>query len=194
MRTAAAALALTLALTTAASALRREWGPWKTEGNIGASFWPKGADALVNRKERIGGFMVNAFDHLRYEGDTKALNAFLADLGKVQGPRSVYLVGPNQQAGFIHPRVEESDWTMSLSGNGHTGVFLPADGPFRLSDLKIPAEAEVACVGRVGADARRRAAEHQKRRSAPPSAIQLSGEHPSPNQEAGGRAPAPLGR
>ena len=138
--------ALVLGLATAAHALYVEWGPWKPGERMSASFWPEGAIDLANRQERVGGFMINSYDRFRYRGDAKALNAFLADVAKVKGAKTIYLVAAKQRVGIGNPRHEGADWTMALSGNGHVGVMLDASGPIKIADLKLPAGVPVERV------------------------------------------------
>jgi hypothetical protein len=159
-------LGLAVGLATGAQALYREWGPWKPGENLSASFWPKGATTLVNRKERVGGHMLNRFDHFKFRGDLPALNVFLADLGQVEGARTVYLLDAEQNAGFISPVVEGAAWTMSLSSNSHVGVFITTIEKLPLEGLKIPAEVGVAAFGKVSDAVKRFADEHEKRRAA----------------------------
>jgi hypothetical protein len=166
MRRWIAALAVCLAFQGAALALYREWGAWKPGEHLSASFWPKGSDVLANRKERVGGHMLNSFDHFLYRGDTAALNAFLKDVENVQGSRSVMLLSGDQRIGLISPRVEGADWSLSISPNSHVGVFIPSDGRVNVGDMKFPADVELETVGDVGADVQRRVAEHEKRRDA----------------------------
>lgn len=160
------ALFTTLTLTTAARALYREWGPWVPGRNISASFWPKGADILANRKERTGGHMLNSFDHFLYQGDTAALNAFLGDVGKVQGPRSIMLIGGDERLGITNPRLEGADWAISISAKSHVGVFIPTDGRFKVADLKIPADVELESFGEVRPEVKQLVAEHERQRPA----------------------------
>jgi hypothetical protein len=164
MRTWILAATASLAVGTAAQALYMEWGPWKPGQSVNASFWPKGADALANRKERTGGHMLNSFDHFLYQGDAAALNAFLTDAAKVQGSRSIMLIGGEERVGLTNPRLEGADWTMSVSANSHVGVFLPSDGKVKLQDLKLPANVPLESWGEVGADVKRIVEEHEKKR------------------------------
>ena len=160
---------LTVALVqTGAWALYAEHGAWQPGHDISASFWPKGAAELANRKERIGGHMLNAFDHFLFRGDKAALNRFLLDLGKVQGPRTVYLVAEDERVGIAAPAVEGADWTMSLSSNSHVGVFLAAKTVQGGSGLKIPVEVQVETVGKVDDAVSKFAAEHEKERQRSP--------------------------
>src|SRR4051812_22483307 len=48
--------------------------------------WPDGILTVVNSNGRVYGHWVNANDEFFYQGDTAALNAFLAHLGKIQLP------------------------------------------------------------------------------------------------------------
>ena len=159
-------LAASVALGTAAHALYREWGAWKSGDNLSASFWSKGAAALANRKERVGGHMLNSFDHFRYQGNTKALNTFLRDLDKVEGPRTIYLLGPEMNAGLINPHLEDADWTLSLSANGHSGLFLPAEGPNPVRELRFPESIELSREGNVGPEIERLVEQHERTRKA----------------------------
>ena len=163
-----AALALTVGLATGAHALYRNWGQWAPGHDISASFWPKGADKLANRQERFDGHMLNSFDHFLFHGNTAALNAFLGDLAGVQGSRRVMFLSADQRIGLIDPRAEGADWTMSISANSHVGVFLPAGGPFKLADLKIPADVPVESYGEVGAAVKEFVQQHEKARTAAP--------------------------
>ena len=146
MRRRILAVVLILGLASAAQALLREWGPWKPGERLSSSTWAEGVVALVNRKERVGGYMLNGFNRFRYRGDAKALNAFLADVVKVRGPKTIYLLGADQQVGLINPRYENTDWTMSLSINGHVGVMLDAEGAIKTAELKLPAGVSVERV------------------------------------------------
>ena len=159
-------LAASLTLATAAQALYVNWGPWKPGQNISASFWPRGAEVLANRKERVGGHMLNSFDHFLYRGDLAALNAFLKDVEKVEGGRTVYFLGADQRIGFINPRQEGGDWSMSISANSHLAVFIAADGWRRLPDLKLPKDVQVEAVGEVDREVTLLVAEHEKQRAA----------------------------
>ena len=156
------------ALQTRAWALRAEHGAWQPGHDISASFWPEGAAKLANRKERVGGYFVNSFDHFVFRGDKAALNQFLLDLDNVLGPRTVYLVAEGERVGIADPAVEGADWTMSLSANSHVGVFLPAKTVQSGSSLKIPVDLPVETVGKVGDAASKFAAEHEKQRPHPP--------------------------
>lgn len=159
-------LTASLALGTAAHALYREWGPWQPGHNLGASFWPKGAEALANRKERVGGHMLNSYDRFRYRGDSKALNAFLRDVDKVEGSRSIYLLGPEVNLGQINPRLEDADWTLSLSANGHTGISIPTDGSNPIQTLKFPPSIPLEYEGNVGAEVKQLVEKHEQVREA----------------------------
>ena len=84
--------------------------------------WPEGLVHLVNRPGRVGGFFVNANDYFLYAGDTRALNDFLAEYGRLkQTPLSVVLRteaapmtdGPWDKEGQTH-----TDWRLSVLRRG----------------------------------------------------------------------------
>ena len=155
-------LAASLVLGTAAYARYQKWGPWQPGKNLGTPSWAKGADRLVNRKERVDGHNLNFYDRFQFRGDAKALNAFLLDLEKVEGPKSIYLLGPEVNAGFINPRREDADWILSLSANGHVGVSIPVDGPNPIRTLKFPGSVSLERIGEVGAEVKQLVEKHER--------------------------------
>jgi hypothetical protein len=161
-------LAASLVLGTAAHARYQKWGPWQPGKNLGTPSWAKGADRLVNRKERVDGHMLNFYDRFQYRGDTKALNAFLVDLEKVEGPKTIYFLGPEVNLGFINPRLEDADWSLSLSANSHVGMFIPVDGPNPIRGLKFPASISLEWTGEVGPEVKQLVEKHERAREALP--------------------------
>ena len=74
--------ALTFLLSTSSLMALGADHPAKPVGN---SSWPKGMKDLVNSKERIHGYFVNAEDVFFFSGDKERFEKFLADYAKIDG-------------------------------------------------------------------------------------------------------------
>lgn len=156
--------ALLLAAGTSAWALYAEHGAWQKGHDISASFWPEGAKALANRKERVGGHMLNAFDWFRYQGNAEDFNRFLTDLDRVDGPKSLTLMVSHKKPNITEPYWVDADWTMSISSNSHCGAQFPVDGRIKLSSVKLPKNLPVWAEEDAPAAIKTLVQEHEKQR------------------------------
>src|SRR5579883_3667193 len=72
------AAVLCLAWTQSTSAMMGWHGKGNPKVPVSCSNWPEGIAELANRKDRSGGYWVNASDWFHYNGDVVAFNDFLA--------------------------------------------------------------------------------------------------------------------
>lgn len=169
MRICTVAFALGLTFGTTAHALYIGWGPWIPQKPLVFASWPKGSAQLVNRKERIGGYRVEMADHFRYQGNTEALNAFLQDLGRVEGRVVVQLLGRRgQRAAEQSTNEERADWTLALSSSKLVGMTVPVDGSNPIPSLKFPATVELGLYGEAPAAVKQIVEQHERVRAAIP--------------------------
>ncbi len=83
--------------------------------------WPKNIEPLINCDERISGMWVNANDFFMYQGDTRALNRFLADYRKLENtPLTVFLLqDPRPQMSKVFDKQEKKyDWSLEMIREG----------------------------------------------------------------------------
>src|SRR5438445_10620641 len=57
---------------------------YPNDSQVNIPSWPEGMKNLVNRTNRVGGFMVNAQDIFFFSGTASDFNAFLGDYAKIQ--------------------------------------------------------------------------------------------------------------
>jgi hypothetical protein len=135
----------------------------------GQPHWPAGLVGLVNAKQRVHGFWVNAEEKFFYRGDTTALNDFLAQYAKLKDTKLVLVLhpgggevrspwdktsrGPADWTLYFCPR----DWLLHAPGGSvqktdpttisRVDVWL--GGSVRLTDLTVPENVTVESGGEI---------------------------------------------
>ena len=150
------------------------------EGDLPAQkHWPDGMLDLVNRKERVHGYFINAQDVFQYAGKINALNDFLSQYGTLKDSslEVVIHVGA-QQAGSPwdkEHRPIQVDWTLTTvprtwlsdkdprrAGPGPATVSqvdLWLGDAIQLDQLAVPANVAVKSAGQI----EKFIADHQKK-------------------------------
>ena len=95
----------------------------------GNSDWPQGLVALANQPNRIHGYWVNSSDVFFYQGETQALNAFLADCAELENTRFQVVFHPG-------PKRAQSPWTNPDATDHGQADWTLYTTPFTLEDLE----------------------------------------------------------
>ena len=158
MRSLYFALFVALVLPSSALAIGADYpaGPVKGEKS-----WPKGLEDLVNSKDRIHGFWVNAEEIFFFAGKTPALNDFLTKYAKLNDTKLVIVLHPGTRDARSPwdegGKAAKADWRLYFAPKGWvidnpehkvkatdpntvSKIEVWLGGKVRLADLQVPKE------------------------------------------------------